>query len=65
MYKRRVIKTKLDEITKELEKAKNGNPHYNKGIDVAITKIKDLQKNLLYEHEKNPKSTLCLDESTG
>ena len=62
MYKRRIIRQKLEDITKDLEKAKNGNPHYNKGIDVAIKKIKDLQKNLLYEHEKNPKSVFYIDE---
>lgn len=54
--KRRIIRQKLNDITKDLEKAKNGNPQYNKGIDVAIKRIKDLQENLLYEHERDPKS---------
>jgi hypothetical protein len=50
----------LDKIKSDLRKTKEKEKetNYNKGIKIAIDKIKNLQDNLLYEHEKNPKSTL-------
>jgi uncharacterized coiled-coil DUF342 family protein len=59
-YGRTPFLNELNKIKCELRKArKNENSsEYNHGVKVVVDKIKDLQKNLLYEHEKNPKSTL-------
>lgn len=54
MIKRRTIKQKFEKVTKELEnsKLKSHSSAYKQGINVAINKIKELQKSLLYEQHE-------------
>jgi len=48
----------LDKIVSDLKKSRKENTDVNhkKGIQKAIKKIKDLQSNFLYDHERDPKS---------
>jgi hypothetical protein len=59
-YKREPFLNELNKLKNDLRKSKKieNNSQYDQGVKLAIDKIKDLQENLLYEHEKNPKSTL-------